>query len=62
MLIYDHRAREVLDVVDFRATRGRDAGIGVPGFVAGLYLAHELHGNLPWKSLVMPAYHVAVLV
>ncbi|XP_065209263.1 glutathione hydrolase 7-like [Planococcus citri] len=59
MLIYDHKDRKVIDSIDFRATRSNDGGIGVPGFVAGLYMAHELHGKLPWKTLVMPAYRMA---
>lgn len=29
--------------------------IGVPGTVAGLYLAHQKYGKLPWKDLVQPA-------
>jgi gamma-glutamyltranspeptidase/glutathione hydrolase len=29
--------------------------VGVPGTVAGLYLAWQDHGNLPWKQLVQPA-------
>ncbi|MRX65532.1 gamma-glutamyltransferase [Maribacter luteus] len=29
--------------------------IGVPGTVAGLYLAHRKYGKLPWKDLVQPA-------
>src|SRR4051794_6895935 len=28
---------------------------GVPGTVAGLYLAHQKFGKLPWKQLVQPA-------
>ncbi|WP_273567588.1 gamma-glutamyltransferase [Maribacter halichondriae] len=29
--------------------------IGVPGTVAGLYLAHQKYGQLPWAELVQPA-------
>jgi len=29
--------------------------IGVPGTVAGLYLAHQKYGSLPWKALIQPA-------
>jgi gamma-glutamyltranspeptidase/glutathione hydrolase len=33
--------------------------VGVPGTVAGLYLAWEDHGSLPWKRLVQPAIALA---
>jgi gamma-glutamyltranspeptidase/glutathione hydrolase len=33
--------------------------IGVPGTVAGLYLAHQKYGKLPWRQLVMPAVQLA---
>lgn len=33
--------------------------IGVPGTVAGLYLAHQKYGKLPWKELVQPAFDIA---
>lgn len=33
--------------------------VGVPGTVAGLYLAHEKYGKLPWKELVQPSIDVA---
>jgi len=32
---------------------------GVPGTVAGLYLAHQRLGRLPWKQLVEPAVKLA---
>ncbi len=32
---------------------------GVPGTVAGLYLAHQRFGRLPWNDVVMPAVHLA---
>lgn len=33
--------------------------IGVPGTVAGLYLAHKKYGKLPWRELVKPAVDLA---
>ena len=33
--------------------------VGVPGSVAGLYLAHQRLGRLPWKKLVEPAVKLA---
>ncbi len=33
--------------------------VGVPGTVAGLALAHQKFGKLPWKDLVMPAVKLA---
>lgn len=33
--------------------------VGVPGTVAGLYLAHEKYGVLPWKELVQPSVELA---
>ncbi|WP_373496430.1 gamma-glutamyltransferase, partial [Aquiflexum sp.] len=33
--------------------------VGVPGTVAGLYLAHQKYGSLPWPKLVQPAVDLA---
>jgi gamma-glutamyltranspeptidase/glutathione hydrolase len=33
--------------------------VGVPGTVAGLYLAHQRFGKLPWKTVVEPAVKLA---
>ena len=33
--------------------------VGVPGTVAGLYLAHQKYGKLSWKELVQPAIDLA---
>lgn len=33
--------------------------VGVPGTVAGLYLAHQQYGKLPWQALVQPSVDLA---
>jgi gamma-glutamyltranspeptidase/glutathione hydrolase len=33
--------------------------VGVPGTVAGLWLAHQRHGSRPWSELVQPAIDLA---
>lgn len=33
--------------------------VGVPGTVAGLYLAHKKYGSLPWADLVQPSIDIA---
>lgn len=44
--------------IDDVASKGYRAPT-VPGTVAGLYLAHQKYGRLPWKTLVEPAYRLA---
>ncbi|WP_066683149.1 MULTISPECIES: gamma-glutamyltransferase [Bacteria] len=50
----DQDGKEIDDV----ASKGYRAPT-VPGTVAGLYLAHQKYGRLPWKTLVEPAYRLA---
>ncbi|MDH5474581.1 MAG: gamma-glutamyltransferase [Cyclobacteriaceae bacterium] len=33
--------------------------VGVPGTVAGLFMAHKKYGSLPWNDLVQPAVNLA---
>src|SRR5690606_32108485 len=35
------------------------SSVGVPGTVAGLFLAHERHGRLPWATLLEGALTLA---
>lgn len=41
------------------ANRNGLKAVGVPGTVAGLYLAHQKYGKLPWAELVQPAVDLA---
>ena len=50
----DADGKEIDDV----ASKGYRAPT-VPGTVAGLFLAHQKYGRLPWKSVVEPAWKLA---
>ena len=50
----DANGKEMDDV----ASRGYRAPT-VPGTVAGLFLAHQKYGRLPWKQIVEPAFKLA---
>lgn len=45
-------------VKDDRNVQGA-AAVAVPGVVAGMALAHERYGRLPWRDLVAPAVRLA---
>jgi gamma-glutamyltranspeptidase/glutathione hydrolase len=46
------------NVIPRRSTHGWLA-VAIPGTVAGLAMAHERHGKLPWRELVAPAEQLA---
>lgn len=46
------------NVIDNMSVYGIHAS-GVPGSVAGMWLAHQKHGSLEWKTLVDPAVKLA---
>lgn len=46
------------EVIKNASTFGYKAA-GVPGSIAGLWLAHSKYGSLPWKDLMEPAYRLA---
>lgn len=46
------------NVLPDASTKGPRAA-GVPGELAGLYLLHQRHGKLPWKTVVEPALKAA---
>lgn len=45
-------------VIDKMSTLGHRA-VAVPGTVAGMWMAHQRHGELPWKDVVEPARRLA---
>jgi len=44
---------------DPQLSRRSHKSSAVPGTVAGLYLAHQKYGHLPWRQLVQPAVELA---
>ncbi len=44
---------------DSQSSRYSHKSVGVPGTVAGLYLAHQKFGRLPWDRLINPAIKLA---
>lgn len=44
---------------DYDIHHNTHRSVGVPGTVAGLYLAHQKLGSKPWKELVVPAVALA---
>ena len=44
---------------DFKRHHRSALSVGVPGSVAGLHLAHQRLGRLPWKELIEPAARLA---
>ena len=45
--------------VDPQRSRFSHLAAGVPGTVAGLYMAHQKYGKLPWRRLLQPAIREA---
>ena len=45
--------------VDSQRARFSHLSAGVPGTVAGMHLAHETYGKLPWKRVLAPAIELA---
>lgn len=44
---------------DPQLSRNGDLSVGVPGTVAGIFLAHKEYGKLPMKELIQPAIDLA---
>ncbi|MGP0565784.1 MULTISPECIES: gamma-glutamyltransferase [unclassified Nitrospina] len=45
--------------VNRRLLEAHHLSAGIPGTVAGLWMAHQKYGSLPWKDLVAPAIRLA---
>lgn len=49
--MYLDEGGQLIDGINHKTVKA----IGVPGTVAGLYLAHQKYGKLPWAALIQPA-------
>ncbi|MBA4602294.1 gamma-glutamyltransferase [Thermoactinomyces mirandus] len=64
MLIDFYSKKEKPVVIDYRETAPYtgiipDNGVGVPGFVKGMELAHDKYGKLPMSKLIQPAIELS---
>uniref|UniRef100_A0A1B6EET4 Gamma-glutamyltransferase n=1 Tax=Clastoptera arizonana TaxID=38151 RepID=A0A1B6EET4_9HEMI len=55
LLLFDERQKQLARCFDFRVSADINKNIGIPGFVAGLAIAHKQYGKLPWSTLLTPA-------
>ncbi|MFC7439706.1 gamma-glutamyltransferase [Laceyella putida] len=64
MLIHPYSKKQKPIVIDYRETAPYTGlipanGVGVPGFVKGMELAHKEYGTIPLKQLIQPSVELA---
>lgn len=71
MMIYNHRKHKIVEVLDFREmvpnsydknpidTSIGGLAVGVPGFLKGLWDAHQKYGRLSWRDIIVPSVVLA---
>lgn len=64
MLIHPYSKKQEPIIIDYREVAPYSGvipqnGIGVPGFVKGMELAHSKHGSLPMNKLIQPSIDLA---
>lgn len=64
MLIHPYSKKQEPIVIDYRETAPYTGvipanGVGVPGFVKGMEMAHKEYGSLPLKQLIQPSVELA---